>query len=243
MRILITNDDGINAPGILKLVHMAMKLGEVWVVAPEKQCSAMSQRIHVRTPLRVREVKLPDTDDHVHAFSLDGTPAECVKVAMNYIMKEEKADIVFSGINSGYNAGFDIAYSGTVCAAIEAVMQGSKAIAFSTDYIGEYEVVDAFLDEVTRELIGKMDELQYGELYNVNFPGIKLSEYKGILRDRKIAQTQYVLDNLKKTEDKEDGYILMGVNKFVEETLEGSDIKAIRDGFISIGKVRSFVMM
>lgn len=109
MRILVVNDDGIKAPGIKRLVQMAAGLGEVWVVAPAAQCSAMSHRITVRGDLEVKPYDFPATG--VTAYSVGGTPADCVKVALGYLMTE-KPDIVFSGINAGYNVGRDILYSG-----------------------------------------------------------------------------------------------------------------------------------
>ena len=126
MRILIVNDDGIRSPGLISLAKMAVQLGEVWVVAPDNQCSAMSQRISVFGSIHVREV-LDFPVEHVQAWSISGSPADCVKVALSYVMKE-KPDVVFSGINNGYNVGVDILYSGTVGAAVEALVNGIPAI-------------------------------------------------------------------------------------------------------------------
>ena len=108
MRILVVNDDGIKAEGIRRLAACAKKFGEVWVVAPARQCSAMSQRITVRENLEVRKADFPVMG--VKAYSVDGTPADCVKVALNHLLPE-KPDTVFSGINEGYNEGYDILYS------------------------------------------------------------------------------------------------------------------------------------
>ena len=126
MRIMVVNDDGIESDGIRRLAGMAAELGEVWVLAPRHQCSAMSQRITIRGDMRVDKVR--DFPVPVKAaYKVDGTPADCLKIAMQYLL-EEKPDYVFSGINDGYNAGFDIAYSGTLGAAFEAVMNGVPAI-------------------------------------------------------------------------------------------------------------------
>ena len=100
MRILIVNDDGIKAPGIRKLAELSVQLGEVWVVAPKSQCSAMSQRITLFEDIEVTP-ECYDVDG-VRAYSVGGTPADCVKVALEFLMPE-KPDVVFSGINSGYN--------------------------------------------------------------------------------------------------------------------------------------------
>ena len=140
MKILIVNDDSITAPGIEKLANAASCLGEVWVVAPEAQCSALSQKLTLREQLTVRKIE----DFPVKAagaYAVGGTPVDCVKVALTYILKE-KPDYVFSGINNGYNAGFDIAYSGTLGAAFEGARSGIPSLAFST-------AGDAHLDEYT----------------------------------------------------------------------------------------------
>ena len=134
MRILIVNDDSIHAQGIRKLAKAASCLGETWVVAPEEQCSAMSQKLTLREQLTVRKVE--DFPVEVAgAWAVGGTPVDCVKVALSYILKE-KPDLIFSGINNGYNAGFDIAYSGTLGAAFEGARNGIRSVAFSTAFLG-----------------------------------------------------------------------------------------------------------
>ena len=105
MRIMVVNDDGIESDGIRRLAGMAAELGEVWVVAPRHQCSAMSHCITVRGSLHMKEESFPVPG--VKAYSVDGTPADCVKVGIKYLLPQ-KPDIVFSGINCGYNVGADI---------------------------------------------------------------------------------------------------------------------------------------
>ena len=130
MKILIVNDDSISAPGIEVLARAAAKFGDVWVVAPATQCSAMSQRMTLRETLELR--KCDDFPVEVKgAWSVSGSPVDCVKVALTNVM-EEKPDLVLSGINNGYNVGFDTAYSGTLGAAFEAARNGLQAIALST---------------------------------------------------------------------------------------------------------------
>ena len=130
MKILIVNDDSISAPGIAVLAKAAAQIGEVTVVAPAEQCSALSQKLTLRETLSVERVKDFPVDVKA-AWKVGGTPVDCVKVALDYILKE-KPDLVLSGINNGYNVGFDIAYSGTLGAAFEAVRNGIPAMAFST---------------------------------------------------------------------------------------------------------------
>lgn len=236
MRILVTNDDGINAIGIHKLAKMAKKLGEVWVVAPEGQCSAMSQKITVADRIRLTEA----TDfpvSGVKAYSLGGTPADCVKVALEYLMTE-KPDVVFSGINNGYNAGIEVSYSGTVAAAMEALQKGIPAIAFSTEANGIYEAVDANLFQIAKELVER--PAGAGKIWNVNFPGC--SEAKGILYDRTLAKTQYFLDSYE-AETQEDGSKLLDLHgKRIASAEEGTDLQALIERYISIGTIRNIVV-
>ena len=190
MRILVVNDDGIKAPGIERLARVAKEFGEVWVIAPTVQCSAMSHRITIQADLEVKPVDFPV--EGVYAYSVSGTPADCVKAALLQIMPQ-KPDIVFSGINNGYNAGIDLLFSGTVGAAMEALLGGVPAIAFSCEGEGNYEVVDAYLYPVAKELMEK--KLPANEIWNVNFPCCPVSELKGILRGRVPAQMQFYMDH------------------------------------------------
>lgn len=236
--ILVVNDDGIDAEGIRRLTAMAKELGEVWVAAPAKQCSAMSQRITVRGDIIVKKVAFPVAG--VQAYSVDGTPADCVKVAMMHLLLE-KPDVVFSGINCGYNVGYDIAYSGTVGAAMEALMQGIPAIAFSNEANGIYEVADHYLLPVAKELLER--EISREEIWNVNFPGCPLADCQGIRETDVISQSQFYLDHYDR-EDCDDGSFRLSARGIpVTETMEkDSDMRALLDHYICIGKIRSNVV-
>lgn len=237
MRILVTNDDGIKAEGIHLLAEMAAQLGEVWVVAPDQQCSAMSQRITVHSDVFVRqeEFLVPG----VHAYSVSGTPADCVKIALLYLLPA-KPDVVFSGINFGYNIGFDIAYSGTVGAAMEAVMQGIPAIAFSNQSNGVYEVAKAYLRSVTEGLLAR--PVLANQVWNVNFPGCSLAQLRGIREVERIAQRQFYLDHYER-EDYPDGcFRLVALGEPVTDGEEGTDMKAVLDNYISVGRIKSLVL-
>lgn len=238
MKILLVNDDGIDSPGIVHLAQMAMQLGEVWVAAPASQCSAMSQKLTIFNPLEVRERKFPLPV--AGAYSIGGTPADCVKAALKNVLPL-RPDIVFSGINIGYNTGFDIAYSGTVAAAMEAVMNGIPAIAFSAQHDGSYDVTDSYILDITRELLDA--PLAPGEIWNVNFPGCALDEFKGILRERTIAPT-FIFDNTYAMEKQSGGMTLTPGASFISHVNapSGSDIEAVLHGYISIGKVKSMVL-
>lgn len=237
MRILITNDDGIEAVGIQKLAEMAKKLGEVWVVAPEGQCSAMSQKITVTEKLRLAKAgNFPVSG--VKAYRLGGTPADCVKVAVEYLMTE-KPDIVFSGINNGYNAGIEVSYSGTVAAAMEALLKGIPAVAFSVEANGIFDVVDENLLALAKELTEK--PAGAGKIWNVNFPGCSAKECKGILWDRTLAKTQYFLDNYEANVQEDGSELLDLQGKRITSAEAGSDLQALMERYISVGKITNVV--
>ena len=238
MRFLIVNDDSIHAPGIMKLAKAAAALGETWVVAPEQQCSAMSQKVTFSSQLTVRKVE--DFPVEVAgAYAVGGTPVDCVRVALAYVLKE-KPDFVFSGINNGYNAGFDIAYSGTLGAAFEGVRNGIPAMAFSTSGDAHLDAVEPHLLPVIRELLE--ETLEPGEVLNVNFPALKNRPLMGILRDRPVDKISMFQDSYIATEEVDGKMILSVQGAPTPDAMvtEGTDVDAVRKGYISIGKVRAF---
>ena len=241
MKILIVNDDSIHSPGIALLAKAAMEFGDVWVVAPAHQCSAMSQKLTIHADLRVDKVE--DFPVPVKAaYKVDGTPVDCVKVALHAIL-EEKPDYVFSGINEGYNAGFDIAYSGTLGAAFEAVMNGIPAMAFSSTMHAPLHIAQAHLGPIIKEL---MEAGQgRGEVWNVNFPAVDPKELKGILRDRTVAPMQFYSEDYVETKHPDGSISLKPQGQPLTEAdavPAGTDVEAVLRGYISIGKVHSVVM-
>lgn len=237
MRILVVNDDGIRAEGICELAKMAAQLGEVWVVAPDNQCSAMSQRITVHADVVVKPVSFPVAG--VKAYSVGGTPADCVKVALQQLMPK-KPDITFSGINCGYNVGLDILYSGTVGAAMESLLNGVPAIAFSSETNSNYDVVEEHLLPIAEELLTK--KLPVNELWNVNFPSCAAAELKGILWERVPAQEQFYLDHYERKAHEDGSFTLSAAGVPTTGAAEGTDIKAVLDRYISIGTIRNAVL-
>ena len=232
--ILIVNDDGIESYGIAKLAAMAANFGDVWVVAPEGQCSGMSQRLTIFNELNVQEREFPATVRA--AYSVSGTPADCVKVARKSLLPVWP-DYVFSGINAGFNAGYDIAYSGTVGAAMEAVLHDIPAIAFSTQHDGSYEITDKYLMPIAEELMQKSNA---GEIWNVNFPGGQACDFKGIIRGIEAAQSFFFENDYQKLE--RDGKIvftpfakLLGPN----DAPKGTDVWAVLNGYIAIGRIKN----
>lgn len=241
--ILVVNDDGIDAPGIAVLVRHAAKFGRVWVVAPEHQCSAMSQRIIITRELRVREWNLETLgmEDAESAMSLDGTPADCVRYALGAIL-EEKPDIVFSGINFGFNTGVDILYSGTVGAAMQALINGIPAIAFSLGFGAKnFDLVDAKIDGVIRELLAK--EPMPDRIWNVNFPECSRGELQGILHGRIPDRNECTQEISYKSRVGDDGTEYLSVCPVnIGKMDEGSDKEAVMHGYISIGTVRNMIL-
>lgn len=239
LKILIVNDDGISSPGIARLAANAVKFGDVCVVAPARQCSAMSQKLTIFENLELKQVNFPVAVKA--AYSLDGTPADCVKVAVKMLLPE-KPDIVFSGINYGYNAGLDIAYSGTVGATMEAAINGIPAIAFSSQDGKSDAVTEKYIEQITKELLQK--PLPLGQVWNVNFPGCPLSECKGILRDRKIAQLCFYENcyELKKRGDGREEFIPYSDLSETTRAPEGTDVHALINGYVSIGIITSAVV-
>lgn len=189
MHILLVNDDGIESPNLALLAEYAVKLGRVTVVAPATQMSAMSQGMTLGRPLTVRREDFPV--DGAVAYSCDGKPADCVKVGLAALLINDEPDFVFSGINNGYNAGYDVAYSGTVGAAEEALMHGIPAIAWSLDKGAGHALAREYLLPLMQELTQK--PLTDG-VWNVNFPNCSPKDCKGIRYDCRPAEMQLIWD-------------------------------------------------
>lgn len=229
-KILITNDDGIESDGLIRLAKTAVEFGEVWVVAPDSQRSAMSHSITLRYSIEAWKVDFPVSG--VHAYACDGKPADCVRIGVLNIMPE-KPDHVFSGINYGYNAASDLQYSATAGAAFEAAFRKIHTIAFSEDASKMHEVTDYYLREVIAELITK--PLLTNQIWNVNFPGCKLAECNGILRNREVSTDAFFKDHYIETVVSEDriSYMVEGIRNYT--AAENTDLKAIFDNYVSIG--------
>lgn len=235
MRILITNDDGIEASGIIRLARVAREFGEVWVVAPESQRSAASHSISLHSAIDI----YPCEDfpiDGVHAYSCSGTPGDCVRVGGLNVMPE-KPDVVLSGINFGLNVASDIQYSATAGAAFEATFQGYHAIAFS-EGCNFQDVTDKYIREILKRLLDQ--PLKPGNIHNVNFPDCPLSDCKGILYNRTVSQGMFYKDHYNVVEELDDGgvrYMVEGV--YTPEAEEDSDYHAVLNNYVSVGVVNN----
>ena len=244
MRILVVNDDGIKAEGIICLAEMAKEFGEVWVVSPKKQCSGMSQSITVKDPLIVKKEEFPVED--VRAYSVTGTPADCVEAGM--LLVPEKPDLVFSGINHGYNVGYDTCNSGTVGAAMNALLHGVPAIAYSAKMSedfqkmgGDFSVAKKYFSLVTRGIFEQ--EISVTEIWNVNFPGCEPDEVQGVLWNRVPANKKFYFDHYERKEIDNDSFSIAMVNiQKCDDAEKDSDITAINHNCISVGKIRNFAI-
>ena len=238
MRILVVNDDGFEAEGLSCLARVAASYGDVTVVAPSRQCSAMSHRLILRREMSLRRLPFPVAEVK-EAYSLEGTPADCVKVALHVLM-DPWPDLVLSGVNFGYNCGFDIAYSATVAAAIEARMKGIPAIAFSQEALSCREVRDAYLPELLVKLIE--EDPGPGQIWNVNFPACPLQELRGVSYGQQVLQ-DYVFADAYRVEKQTDDLCIVTECGEMEEGIipEGTDLYAVKNRYISVGRVRGTV--
>ena len=220
MRNLITNDDGIQAPGLLPLVQWAKKLGQVTVFAPKTEQSAKSHGIELRKAFEVKQV---DMEPGVECWSVDSTPADCVRVAILGMHKE--FDLVISGINRGLNMGRDIMYSGTVSAVYEAANLGVKALAVSTDP-QIYETATEHMDRVW-DFLTKHDLFSQNEIYNVNIP-VQAGDFR-ITRQG----GPYYSDDFHRVEG--DLYMPCGKDVYRKaDTMERDTDAVLTGGFISV---------
>ena len=220
MRILITNDDGIQSPALVRLAEWAKKLGEVTVVAPKIEQSGKSQAIEFHHSFEIKKV---DFLEGCEAYTVDSTPADCVRFAITGLHREY--DLVFSGVNRGYNLGEDISYSGTVGAILESARLDTKAIALSCD-IDCFDTAFAELDGVY-SFITENSLLDSANLLNVNFPPEK-SKGISVTRQGRMYYTDEFVDC------GNDMYIQMGEPVPNDSKDLSVDISAIKNGYISV---------
>jgi 5'-nucleotidase len=228
-RILVSNDDGIAAPGIKTLVKIARAISkDVWVVAPETEQSAVSHSLTIRRPLRVRKLG-------PKRFAVDGTPTDAVLLAINHIMKKHKPTLCLSGVNRGGNMGEDVLYSGTVAAAMEATMLGVKSIALSqytrAPAPPKWSTAEHFGGRIIRQLAktGWADNV----MMNVNFPDAVVDSVKGV---RVARQGRHKIgDQLVENHDPRGvPYYWIGAMRLEDATRKGTDIAAVLENYIAV---------
>ncbi len=223
MRILVTNDDGHFSPGIHALAAALRPLGDVVIVAPQTEASAVGHALTLRRPLRVEHVS-----DGVYA--VDGTPTDCINIAIDQILTH-KPDLIVSGINKGFNIGDDVTYSGTVAGALEGALLGFRAIAVSQEFTHEawdFSVAAACAAQVAQALLKQA--LPGRTFLNINVPS---GEIKGI-RATVQARRNHVTKVARRMDPRQRPYFWIEEASDVWDLNERSDNHAVREGYISV---------
>lgn len=233
MNILVTNDDGITAPGLLALAQEMRKLGEVFIIAPDRNWSASGHVKTMHRPLRVKEVRL---SDGTIGLASDGAPSDCVALAILGMLPEE-IDLVLSGINPNANIGHDVTYSGTVTAAMEAMIWGKKGIAVSLDspenHLGvlDYQPAATYAGKVVRRVM--KNGFPENTILNVNVPGLPFEEIKGFKITRQGLRVYR--DQLIKREDPRGlPYYWIGGDPPTGVKESGTDFGSLKEGYVSV---------
>jgi 5'-nucleotidase len=228
-RILVSNDDGIEAAGIKVLERIARELSDdVWVVAPESEQSAAGHSLTLRRPLRVRKLG----KQH---YAVDGTPTDCVLLAVNKLMKDHRPDIVLSGVNRGGNLGEDITYSGTVAAAMEGTLMGIRSFALSQVVSPDQPVKWATAEAHAPKIIKKLctQPCPSNVLMNINFPDTPAKKVEGVVLARQGKRK--IGDQIAERIDPRGlPYIWIGGQRTEDRSTPGTDLNAIFNDLITV---------
>jgi 5'-nucleotidase len=232
MRILLTNDDGISAPGLVALREIAAELsGDVWVVAPETNQSGASHSLTLHEPLRCREI-----DERT--FAVKGTPTDCVIMAVRHLMKANPPDLVLSGVNMGANIAEDVTYSGTIAGAMEGALLGIRSMALSLTYGFDVDGTIHWQTAVRhgpgliRSLLAT--EFPADVLMNINFPDLPPSEVKGTAITRQGRRDPGMLSIVQRNDPWGTPYFWFGFERRKSNPAENTDLWAIYKGLTSV---------
>lgn len=234
--ILVTNDDGVSAPGIKALIEVAKKFGKVVVVAPDSPQSGMGHAITVNNTLYVDKISTSQTED-IEVYSSSGTPVDCVKLAISKIL-DRKPDLCISGINHGSNSSINVIYSGTMSAAVEAGTQGIPAIGFSLlDFSLEanFEPAKHFAEQIIQQALEQ--GIPKETVLNVNIPKLPIEEIKGVKVARQANAVWRESFEQRTSPHGKDYYWLTG--NFVNlDSGEDTDEWALENGYVSVVPVK-----
>jgi 5'-nucleotidase len=233
MRILLTNDDGVHAPGLKVLEKIAREFSDdVWIVAPADENSGAGHSLTLSRPVRIRE-------HGAKHFSVAGTPTDSVMIAVGVIMNEQKPDLILSGVNRGANLGDDITYSGTVSAAMEGALAGIRSIALSQVYSREgmadavpFGAAEAWGAKVLAPLIAR--DVPPRTLININFPPIAATAVKGVRVVRQGFHDYSRGSIVKGTDPRGYDYYWFGLHGVEHTSGHDTDLEVIDDGYISV---------
>lgn len=231
-RILVTNDDGVYAPGLAALERIARQLcDDVWVVAPENEQSGASHSLTLRRPLRIRELEKC-------RYAVDGTPTDCVLLAVNHILKKRRPDLVLSGVNRGGNLGEDVSYSGTVAATIEGTILGVPSIALSQMVGKPHDREFDVAEDLAPGLIRRLCRVGWprSALINVNFPErTPRGEpwYRVVRQGRRKIGDRITVGR----DPRGEPYYWIGWVRTEEQVQPDTDVWAINEGYVSITPV------
>jgi 5'/3'-nucleotidase len=232
LRILVSNDDGIHAPGLAVAEKIARTLSDdIWVVAPETEQSGASHSLTLSMPLRMRNAG-------PQRFAISGTPTDCVMMAGIHILKDHLPDLVISGVNRGYNVADDVTYSGTVAAAMEGAVLGIPSIAMSQAVGGRDETEELWTCAETHgpPLVKRLVEIGWPKdvLLNINFPALPPSKVKRVAVAAQGQRDQSVL----RVEERQDArgrpYFWIGFKRIFSDPQPGTDLRAMYEGAISV---------
>lgn len=232
LRILLSNDDGIHAPGLASLEKIAHSLSDdVWVVAPETEESGASRKLTLTTPLRVREVSR-------QKFAVQGTPTDCVLMGVRQLLKSHPPDLILSGVNRGANIADDVTYSGTIAAAMEGTALGIPSIALSQAYSFDEgrHVRWGCCEHYGAPIIRRLLELGWPKdvLININFPDREAGQVARVEVTSQGKRDQSLTNILERVDGRGNPYFWLGFSRVLSNPPEGTDLRAIYDGRISI---------
>lgn len=234
--ILVTNDDGITAPGIQALIEVASKFGELVVVAPDSPQSGKGHAITLNNTLRANATPLVN---NTKGYACSGTPVDCVKMAVNVICKQKKPDLIVSGINHGSNASVNVLYSGTMSAAVEGALEGIPSIGFSLldhSIDADFTTSKHYAEEIIKSVL--THTIPPGICLNVNIPNLHQSEIGGIKICRQ-AHANWIEEFDERTDPSGQKYYwLTGIFKNFDNG-EDTDVWALENNFVSIVPVQT----
>ncbi len=234
-RILITNDDGIHAPGIELLEEIARDISDdVWVVAPDSERSGAGHSVSITNPIRMRQLG-------PKRYEIGGTPTDCVLMALWQFMSDGRPTVVLSGINSGANLGEDVSYSGTIAAAMEGTLLGIRSIALSQirppGGVADYAPSRAFAPGLLRRLI-ELDAWPQGSFVNINFPDCPVAEVNGVRLTRQGQRPPGSFTIDARVDARNQPYFWVKIQYPEDKAPPDTDLEAVADKAISVTPIR-----